>query len=382
MSILPSVIIDTGSLYLKAGLSDQKAPSLHVPSIYGEARKKFQGELPNVRVYGDDCMNQLNYMSVTQIVDHGHIYDYDALTGLWEYTFDKLSMVSEGNSILLTEPVLSSPEHHQKTGEIFLEALGVDEIHISITGLLAMYGIGKNSGTIVDIGDGMIQVVPMEEGHLQKNAIRRLDYGGMELTMYLQRLLCDLGYPMTSREDFQLCRKLKEELCFCSLDPRADEAQPATLEKEYVLPDGQSLRDGETNTINMSVERFYVCEALFNPTIMQLDQPGLATTVWDSIKNSGLTQRKLLMENIYLCGAGSSFDNLHERLKFELQNLAPPGARNNLNVHASQEQHMLSWKGACFMGAPEIRNAYKEQWITKADYDDEGPRALMRNIIK
>ncbi|GIX62880.1 actin like protein ALP1 [Babesia caballi] len=382
MSILPSVIFDTGSLYLKAGLSDQKEPQLHVPSVYGEVRKRFQGELPNVRVYGDDCMKQMNYMSVTHVVDHGHIFDFEAAAGLWKYGFDMLGMVSEGNSVLVTEPVLCSPEHHQKVGEIFLEGLGVDEIHMSITGLLSMYGIGKNSGTVVDIGDGMVQVVPMEEGHLQKSAIRRVDAGGMELTMYLQRLLCEMGYPMTSREDFAICRKIKEELCFCSLDPRADESNATALEKEYVLPDGQTLRDGETNAVNVSVERFYVCEAIFNPRILGSDRPGLAKVVWDSIQNSGITQRKLLMENIYLCGAGSQFENLHERLKFELQNLAPPAARANISVHTSREQHMLSWKGACFMGSPEIRNAYKEQWITKADYDEDGARVFLRQIIK
>lgn len=382
MSTLPSVILDTGSCFLKAGMSDQNEPALNIPSVYGEVKKKFKNNYPNVRTYGDECMEKLAHMSITQLVDHGHIHDFDAMTGLWEYAFEKLSIVSEGNSVLLTEPVLCSAEHHQKMGEIFFEAFNVDEIHISITGLLAMYGIGKNSGAIVDIGDGMIQVVPMDEGHLQRTAIRRVEFGGMELTMYLQRLLCDIGYPLTSREDFLLCRKLKEEYCYCSLDPRKDENNAALLEKGHILPDGQTLRDGGTNTIFMSVERFYVCEALFNPTIMQSDLPGLATTVWDSISNSALTQRKVLMENIYLCGASSRFHNLHERLKFELQNLAPPGARNSLNVHTSRDQHMLSWKGACFMGTPEIRNSYQAQWISRQEYDDEGARALMRTMIK
>ncbi|CDR94433.1 hypothetical protein, conserved [Babesia bigemina] len=382
MSTLPCVIIDTGSLYLKAGLSDQSEPQVHEQSVYGEVKKKYKNELPDERLYGNDCMKQMGYMSITPIVDHGHIYDYDAAIGLWKHTFDALGMTSQGNSVLLTEPVLCSPEHHQKTGEIFLEQLGVDDIHMSISGLLAMYGAGKTSGIVVDIGDGMVQVVPMEEGHLQKSAIRREDFGGMELTMYMQRLLCELGYPMTSREDFATCRRMKEQLCFCSLDPRTDENKVAELEQEYVLPDGQTLRDGETNTINISVERFYVCEALFNPKIMGLNHVGLANLVWESIQNSGLTQRRLLMENIYLCGASSQFENLHERLKFELQNMAQPGTRQCIAVYTSRDQHLLSWKGACFLGAPEVRNTYKELWVTKADYEEEGARAFQRQVIK
>ncbi|ORM39421.1 Actin-2 [Babesia sp. Xinjiang] len=382
MSMLPSVVIDTGSLYLKAGLSDQLEPQVHAPSIYGDVRKRFQKEMPNERLYGNECLRQLPYMSVTNVLDHGHIFDYDAAIGLWKYAFDMMGVDSRGNSVLLVEPVLCSPDHHLKTGEIFLETLEVDEIHTSISGVLAMYGIGKTSGMVVDIGAGMIQVVPMEEGHLEKKSIRRIDFGGMELTMYLQRLLCELGYPMTSREDFATCRKIKEELCYCSLDPRADENNPEALERDFVLPDGQTLRDGETNTITLSVERFYVCEALFNPSIFGSVQPGLAKLVWDSIQDSGVTQRRLLMDNIYLCGAGSKFENLNERLKFELQNLAPPGARSNIAVRASKDQHLLSWKGACFLGTPEIRHTYQKQWITKADYEEEGPRVFLRQMIK
>ncbi|GFE54153.1 actin like ALP1, putative [Babesia ovis] len=382
MSMLPTVILDTGSLYLKAGLSDQAEPQLHCPSIYGDVRKRFQKEMETKRLYGNDCQKNYSYMSTSNIVDHGHIFDYEAATGLWEYAFDAIGLDPHGNSLLLNEPVLCSAEHHRKTGEIFLEGLGIEEIHTSISGVLAMYGIGKSSGMVVDIGDGMIQVIPMEEGHLDKKAIRRIDFGGMELTMYLQKLLCELGYPMTSRADFALCRQLKEKYCFCSLDPRADENNADALETTYTLPDGQKLRDGETDSVTFSVERFYVCEILFNPAILGFSHPGIAKLLWESIQESGLTQRKLLMENIYLCGAGSQFENLGERLKFELQNLAPAGARSIINVNTSRQQHLLSWKGACFLGTPEIRHTYKEHWITRADYEEEGPRVFLRQMVK
>nr|BAN65166.1 actin, putative [Babesia bovis] len=382
MSNYPSVIIDTGSLYLKAGLSDQAEPLLHCPSIYGDVRRRFQKEMGNERYYGNECQQRMSYMSTTNVVDHGHIFDYDIAAGLWKYAFDTMDVEPKGASVLMIEPVLCSAEHHRKTGEILLEGMGVEEIHTSMSGVLSLYGVGKSSGMVVDIGDGMIQVVPMEEGHLEKKAIRRIDFGGLELTMYLQKLLCELGYPMTSRDDFDTCRKIKEELCFTSLDPRADENNAAGLEKQYVLPDGQTLRDGETNVIGLSVERFYVCEILFNPTIIGFSHPGLSQLLWQSIQDSGLTQRKLLMENTYLCGASSKFENLGERLSFELQNLAPAAARSNIMVNTSRDQHLLSWKGACFLGAPEVRQTYKEQWITKRDYEEEGPRVFLRQMVK
>lgn len=61
---------------------------------------------------------------------------------------------------------------------------------------------GRTTGLVVEIGEGVTQVVPVHEGFMDKTAIRRSDFGGQEITMYLQKLLCDNGYQMTCRDDF------------------------------------------------------------------------------------------------------------------------------------------------------------------------------------
>ncbi|PHJ15070.1 actin like protein alp1 [Cystoisospora suis] len=63
--------------------------------------------------------------------------------------------------------------------------------------------------------------------------------------MYLQKILCDMGYPMTTRDDYEHVRVIKETLCFCSLNPAEDQNRE-DLEKTYHLPDGLTLRDGVT----------------------------------------------------------------------------------------------------------------------------------------
>jgi actin beta/gamma 1 len=72
----------------------------------------------------------------------------------------------------------------------------------------------------------------------------------------------------------QIVRKIKEDLCFVSLDPTADKAKAAEsseIQKAYELPDGQ--------TVNVNAPRFMAPEALFNPGLIKEgdETPGMHT---------------------------------------------------------------------------------------------------------
>lgn len=70
-------------------------------------------------------------------------------------------------------------------------------LHLSVPAL----SVGRTTGIVVEIGDGVTQVVAASDGFMDKVAIRRSDFGGQEVTMFLQKLLCDQGYSLTSRSD-------------------------------------------------------------------------------------------------------------------------------------------------------------------------------------
>ena len=63
---------------------------------------------------------------------------------------------------------------------------------------------------VVEIGEGVTQVVPIHEGYSDKASVRRSDFGGYELTCYLQKLLCENGYALTTRDDMVTKRRAKE----------------------------------------------------------------------------------------------------------------------------------------------------------------------------
>lgn len=52
-------------------------------------------------------------------------------------------------------------------------------------------------------------------GYLEASSLKRSDFGGEELQMYLQKILCDMGYAMTTRDDFVRPICLYVYVCIC-----------------------------------------------------------------------------------------------------------------------------------------------------------------------
>ncbi|EKX73855.1 actin, putative [Theileria equi strain WA] len=376
MSDEQCVIIDNGSGTIKVGLTGSSTPSFAIPSVIGTPRAKFKEKMED-EYYGDEAIDNIDFLSLEYPIDHGHISDFDAMEKLWDYSFKRLGIHSDCRPALLTEPPFCSPNHRIKMAEIFFEKFNVDDLNISVSGLLAMYGLGRLTGTILDIGEGVTQCLPVIEGYIEKGSIQRVDFGGLELTMYLQKMLCERGYYLTSRADFELVRKIKEEHCFCSLDPYKDENR-SDLHSRYTLPDGSVLRDGETNEIELTLEKFYVCEALFNPTIVHSDAPSIVKTVWNAITNSPIQQRTTLTDNIFISGGSSLFENIDKRLEMELRDIAPPGGRSKIKVTAPPDRHTLSWKGGSILSEPNLKDISSSKWISKMDWEESGAEIVLQ----
>jgi actin-related protein 2 len=77
---------------------------------------------------------------------------------------------------------------------------------------------GLLTGVVVDTGDGVTHVVPVFDGFVPQNLIRRLDVAGRHVTQYLNKLLMLRGYAFNSSADFDTVRQIKEKLCYVAND--------------------------------------------------------------------------------------------------------------------------------------------------------------------
>jgi len=64
---------------------------------------------------------------------------------------------------------------------------------------------------VVDTGDGVTHVVPVYDGFVPQNLIRRLDVAGRHITRYLIKLLLLRGYAFNRTADFETVRQIKEK---------------------------------------------------------------------------------------------------------------------------------------------------------------------------
>ncbi|KAL8432280.1 hypothetical protein Efla_000864 [Eimeria flavescens] len=375
-----TVIIDNGSGYIKAGTNAEELPSLFFPTVVGVPRRRFHDQYKDKplkeRVFvGEQAIANRQHLTITSPIDHGHIDDWEQMGFVWQHVYDQLGLDPSASPVLLTEPPNCSVTHTKRLAEYFFEGFQVPELNLSVTGLMAIYGTGRTTGMVVDIGEGVTQCVPVFDGYLEASSLKRSDFGGQELQMYLQKILCDLGYAMTTRDDFEHVRVIKETLCFCSLDPAAEQ-QRTDLEKSYHLPDGLTLRDGETTEVTLGPERFYPAEALFNPQLCGRDNPSLTDLVWSSVRACPIESRKSLVGSVVLCGGSSLFPGFPERLTQELKNTSPPQARSIVNVEALPNRQYLVWQGARCFCEPTMRPMQDHLWISKAEWEEVGPRIV------
>eukprot|EP00921_Rhytidocystis_pertsovi_P013926 GHVQ01022647.1.p1 GENE.GHVQ01022647.1~~GHVQ01022647.1.p1 ORF type:complete len:414 (+),score=57.34 GHVQ01022647.1:151-1392(+) len=374
-----TIIIDNGSGFMKAGYNTDEGPTCVFPTIVGRPRRRFVDLYDGTPLIGDEAMAQRHHMSFSHPIDHGHIDDWIDMEEIWAHVFKKLNANPKDHAILLTEPPLCSQLHREKTAEIMLEVFGAPEINISCQGLMAIYATGRTTGFVLDIGEGITQCVSVYDGYSERGSIKRSDFGGQELSMYLQKILCDMGYPMTSRDDYEHVRVIKETMCFCSLNPSED--QFGEESQTYYLPDGMTLRDGATTGITLGPERFYPPEALFNPQLCARDSVPITDLIWQSILASPLETRKALMNNIIVSGGCSMFPGFPERLENELKNTAPPQARATVRVTAPEDRLLLVWKGCQTFSSPRLRSLQDHCWVSRQEWEEIGKNIIHKKAV-
>lgn len=111
-------------------------------------------------------------------------------------------------------------------------------------------------------------------------------------------------------------RQIKEKLCYVSYDLELDKKlseDTTVLVESYTLPDGRVIRVGS--------ERFEAAECLFQPHLVDVDQPGIAELLFNTIQGTDVDIRSSLYKAIVLSGGSSMYPGLPSRLEKELKQL-------------------------------------------------------------
>ncbi|KAL2353540.1 actin family [Cryomyces antarcticus] len=378
------IVLDGGTGFLKAGYAGQNFPDHQYPSIVGRpilrTEEQNSGDIKLKDIMcGDEAAAARSMLQITYPMENGIVKRWDDMQHLWDYTFyEKMHLDPTGRKILLTEPPMNPLRNREQMCEVMFERYNFGGVYVAIQAVLALYAQGLSSGVVVDSGDGVTHIVPVYESTVLNHLTRRLDVAGRDVIRNLISLLLRRGYALNRTADFETVRQIKEKLCYVSYDLELDQRlseETTVLVESYTLPDGRVIRVGS--------ERFEAPECLFQPHLVDVEQPGIAEFLFNTIQAADVDVRSSLYKAIVLSGGSSMYPGLPSRLEKELKQLwltrvlkGDPERLGKFKVRIEdppRRRHMV------FLGGAVLANimADKENmWISKREWEEQGSRAL------
>ncbi|KAL9010703.1 MAG: hypothetical protein Q9173_004395, partial [Seirophora scorigena] len=317
----PPIVLDGGTGFLKVGYAAQNFPEHQYPSIVGRPILRSEERSGDIVVKdimcGDEAAAARSMLQITYPMENGIVKRWDDMEHLWNYTFnEKMQIDTTGRKILLTEPPMNPLKNREQMCERMFETYNFGGVYVAIQAVLALYAQGLSSGVVVDSGDGVTHIVPVYESTVLTHHTKRLDVAGRDVTRNLIALLLRRGYALNRTADFETVRQIKEKLCYVSYDLELDQRlseDTTVLVESYTLPDGRVIRVGS--------ERFEAPECLFQPHLVDVEQPGISEFLFNTIQGTDVDVRSSLYKAIVLSGGSSMYPGLPSRLEKELKQL-------------------------------------------------------------
>ena len=321
-----NIVIDNGSSSIKCGFSGEEAPKSIFSNIISRSSDKV----------GDESLDD----NISPI-EHGIITNFDLMEKIWEHTFSReLKVPQEERNILTSDSPLSPKINREKMTQIMFEKFNVQGLFICIRPILSMYCVGKTSALVLQSGDDVTQIVPINEGYYFPYSITKSNLGGKLVTNYLND-------------------KLKE-----------NNNEVLFNEIKYKLPDGKE--------VNLDKELFTCPELLFKPDLIGMEIPGIHMQMYNSIMKCENELRKDLYSNIILAGGNTLLNDFQERIRQEVECLAPNSLLPKLKVIAQNERKYTAWIGGALIAGLQI---FQTNWVNHSEYQDAGPQIIHRKCF-
>ena len=379
---LPHIIIDNGTGYCKAGLSTDDGPRTVFPSCVGYP--KYQGALYNKNYHdffvGHDAINKKAVLKLNYPMEHGVVNNWDDMEKIWGHIFtNELRVAPEEHNVLITDAPFNPKENREKMAQIMFETFNVPGLYISIQAVLSLYSAGKNTGLVLDSGDGVTHAVPIFEGYCLPHAILRLDIAGRDLTEYMVNLLSETGNRFYTTAEKEIVKDIKEKSIYIPLNFEEERVESFS----YELPDG--------NHIIVRDQRIRCPEVLFKPSMLGKEGLGIHDLCDLAIQKCDIDLRKELYYNILLSGGNAMIKGLSERLTAELKKIRgallsdirvlPKNDEDDENKENRIKKYDIKfavWDGGKV--ASNLRD-FESKWITKTEYEESGATILHRKCF-
>lgn len=351
-----TLIIDTGSWLTKAGLSNEDNPRIVTPTISGQNKQTY------IKYYGHDALAKYKEIEPEHLIARGNPKDWDAVEDFWNHICTtELQLDLSEKAVLVPYYNMTNNQTKEKTMQIFFESFHVPFYYTSLNALLSLYSVGRLNGMVLDSGDQVTSVTSFYEGSPIHYTQINNNFGGRDITEYLSSLL--------KIDEYQAIN-IKEKYCRIAMDmeKEAEELNRTNDPVKITLPDNNEVyvRDWAVKAI----------EGLFEPSLINSDNPGIHELIYESLLKTDFDQRRELMANLIVTGGNTNFYYFNERLTRELAALLP----TILKVKTSNLQEKINsvWFGGSIVSS---LSTFQPLLISKSEYEENGPSIVSRKCV-
>ena len=343
----PTLVIDFGSGFVKAGFAGSNTPSLVFPTLIGRQRhaKVASGSEPLV----GEAAQTSSEVIPKSVIERGSIKNFHDFCVLVNYIYQSMDLRTENNNVLIARPSGTDTKQLETITEYFLETLRVPSISFISSAALSILSTGHVTGIVAECGYGVTNVVPIFESYGLEHARITSELGGYDVDNSLKTLLKKIG--MTENDNAAV-HEVKEQLCYVRTSKDAPELPPAP----YEMPSGMRL--------NIGPERYLGAECLFDPSLINSDAQGLSNSIATSIGRCDQYLRKDLIGNVVISGGSTMFPGMAERIENDLK----ASLQANPRIIAAPERKYGAWVGGSIFAATPV---FEQFQIKKVDWDSK-----------
>lgn len=350
-----ALVLDFGSCITKAGLAGASEPVL-IPSLVGRAKyRKAVGPAAGGSLgagaelfFGEQAMSRRGVLALDRLIAGGRVAQWDAFAEFFEHSAEAVGVRDLANhAVLLADSPAASAHDRERLAELLFERFSVPSLFVQLQAVLSMYASGETSGIVVDCGEDLTSVVPVQDGYAMPALLKLTNVAGSAVTSCLGQLLAASGKArLTSTAEMQILREIKEKHArFGPPSPR-----------QYSLPDG--------TTISLGAEAVECAELLFR------SPSGGLTSTLRSVAHSLDETDVDVLDNVLVCGGCTAIPGFADRLSTELG--------GTLRGHAF-DLSLPPWRThAAWLGGSLVAklSTFSSMSMSRAEYDEEGAHGI------